>query len=446
MSGERRAFDPAGARVTVMGLGVFGGGGGVTRWLAERGADVLVTDVKPAEELGKSVAALEDLVSDGRVRLRLGEHHVSDFTTCDLVIANPAVAKPWENRFLRAAAAAGIPRRTEIGLLLERLPDPERVIGVTGSAGKSTTSAMIHHAITACGKRVVFGGNIGGSLLHELGKSLVAGVHVVLELSSFMLHWLHEEGWGGVRVACVTNVSPNHLDWHGTLEHYEESKRHLVRDLASGGTAILGPGLEAWTAPPGVRVLRTEERRVGGLCLPGAHNEVNAGMAALAARAACPDLSESEIERAIRGFAGLPHRLEFVGEARGVRYYNDSKCTTPDACLRGVAAFAEGDAGTRRVHLIAGGYDKGSDLTPVGRLAPELAGLYTIGKTGPTIAAAAGGRAIECGTLEAALRRASERARAGEVVLLSPACASWDQFENYEARGAAFRELARGMM
>lgn len=457
-----------GMKVTVMGLGAFGGGVGVTRWLVGQGADVLVTDMKPEADLHKSVAQLQDFIDAGKVRLRLGEHNVSDFTMCDMVIANPAVPKPWENRFLRAANAAGIPLRTEIGLLVERLPDRSKVVAVTGSAGKSTTSAMVHHALNACGSPCVFGGNIGGSLHEQLGKGFDPNTLIVLELSSFMLHWLHEERWGTIsnarsssvhraseahgfqpvggppHVACVTNISPNHLDWHGSVAHYEQSKKWLVDDQQAGDIAILGPGLQHWSLPQGVRRVENESQRVSGLRVPGAHNEINAGMALLASQAVSPSLDTERAAAALRDFSGLPNRLQFVIERDGVKWYNDSKCTTPEACLLGVHSFADASGNVGRVHLIAGGYDKGSDLAPVAELGARLGGLYTIGKTGPALAAKARGYAIECGTLDSAVARIRDRAKPGDIALLSPACASWDQFENYEERGRRFCELARG--
>src|SRR6185503_4415750 len=163
-------LDLSSKRVTVMGLGRFGGGVGVTRWLAGQGCDVLLTDLASQEELADQVIKVRDHVESGVVTLRLGGHNVADFTTADFVVANPAVPKPWENRFLRAAEAAAVPVTTEIRLLVERLPDRRRAIGVTGSAGKSTTCAVIAHRIRGRGAVVHFGGNIGGSLLESLPR------------------------------------------------------------------------------------------------------------------------------------------------------------------------------------------------------------------------------------------------------------------------------------
>ncbi|MGD9689196.1 MAG: UDP-N-acetylmuramoyl-L-alanine--D-glutamate ligase [Phycisphaerales bacterium] len=454
----------AGKRVTVMGLGRFGGGLGAARWLAGEGADVLVTDLQPAEKLAEPLAEIQPLVDRGAVKLRLGEHNVSDFTTCDLVVANPAVPKPWDNRFLRAASAAGVPITTEIRLLVERLPNRARTIGVTGSAGKSTTSAMIHHILMRLGLRSHLGGNIGVSLLEELPG---IGTHdwVVLELSSFMLYWLgHDVGFRGAPgwspgIGVLTNITPNHLDWHGTMEHYEQSKLNVFR-FQRAGDARIEPSPRSAGSERMADIDRVERINVDTSTadtgapvgrLVGAHNRVNARVASACAARALGGAADSSARAAaamesLRDFLGLPHRLSHVGEARGVRYYNDSKCTTPEAALLAVRAFAEEPSvGAGRVHLIAGGYDKGSDLAPVARLAAELAGLYTIGATGTAIASLARGRAIECGTLDAAIRAAADRARPGDVVVLSPACASWDQFTNYEHRGETFERLVRDL-
>lgn len=435
-----------------MGLGRFGGGVGVTRWLAERGADVLVTDLEPEERLTASAEAIRPLVDSGRVALRLGGHNVSDFTTCDLVVANPAVPRPWENRFLRAAGAAGIPITTEIELVVRRL-DRRRVVGVTGSAGKSTTAALIAHVLRECGEAVLFGGNIGGSLLQEL-EATARSPWVVLELSSAMLHWL--DSWSP-RVAVVTNIADNHKDWHGTFEHYVASKRAILSAQEAGDTAVLGRSVTEWPTREGVaRMLVESDTRFGLLSIPGRHNQVNAAMAAAAVLALGIDgIERADVVRAAATFPGLPHRLQFVAESGGVMFYNDSKSTTPESTVLALRALAEGGHGGEcacpaepRVHLIAGGYDKGADLGPLAAAAHGVAGLYAIGATGGRLIDLASSAGVlsdmeSCADLGAAFEAAASRAREGDIVLLSPGCASWDQFENYEKRGERFVELVR---
>ena len=456
--------DYSGKHITVMGLGRFGGGIGVTRWLVSRGADVLVTDLEPANDLADSVAKIQDLIDAGSVTLRLGEHNVSDFTTCDLVVANAAVPKPWDNRFLRAAEAGGIPITTEIVLMLENLPTSvqAQTVAVTGSVGKSTTVSMIHHALETVGKpqdrRAFLGGNIGGSLLgrgHEIGER----DWLVLELSSAQLYWidrvLGKTGGWSPRVGVVTNIANNHTDWHGSYEHYCSSKMKLVEAVDAPGSVLLGESVWDWRSASHAKSIRADAvpfDRV--LAIPGAHNRVNASAALAAIRALAPDLAAEDIACAIAAFPGLAHRLQLVVEtklpARGgepVRFYNDSKSTTPESALKAIEAVASVPGCERgRIHLIAGGYDKGSDLSPIAHAAAELAGVYAIGDTGPRIAQAAGGehsRAFECGTLQSAVACALERLKPGDALLLSPGCASWDQYDNYEQRGDEFVRLVK---
>lgn len=451
--------DYRGKRVTVMGLGRFGGGVGVTRWLASLGAKIVVTDIEPADKLGPSLARIQDLVDAGQVTLRLGGHDEADFVGADVVVANPAVPAPWKNRFLLAGEQAGAKITTEIGLSVSRL-DQSRLVCVTGSAGKSTTSALITHILERAGEPVRFGGNIGGSLLGAAeaeeseedsgetpvprdGVGTAATPWVVLELSSFQLYWLgRETGTPRPKVAVVTNIAGNHLDWHEEFEHYQNSKQVILAGQRAGSAAILGENVREWLTPPGVsRRVIEHDVRVPGLAIPGRHNELNAAMASAAVAAlGVRGLDESNAAKLAKSFPGLPHRLQLVGLVRGVPCYNDSKATTPEATLLAVKAMHESGL---RVHLIAGGYDKHADLSPVAALGSELAGLYTIGATGLAIAAIAGGRASECGTLETATAAALAKAKPGEAVLLSPACASWDQFDNYEQRGELFAALVK---
>jgi UDP-N-acetylmuramoylalanine--D-glutamate ligase len=415
----------AGRAVTVMGLGRFGGGAGVTRWLAQRGAIVTVTDLADEASLAPAIAPIRDLVERGAVRVRLGGHDEIDFTRAALVVANPAVPQPWQNPYLRAAAAAGVPVTTEIRLVAERL-SRRRVIGVTGTAGKSTTAAMIHHALVRCAARAHLGGNIGGSLLGAL-ESIVPDDLVVLELSSAMLHWLGAgvgaPGAAGFSpgTAVLTNLHPNHLDWHGSFEHYAASKENVFRWQVGGDAALRGGEIAARGAADDVE-----------LVIPGEHNRRNALVAAAAVERAA-GIARARALAALADFPGLPHRLRLVAQdAEGRRFYDDSKSTVPGATVLAVRAFARPDA----VHLIAGGYDKGIDLSPIVDVARDVAGLYAIGATGPRLAAPL--RSEACDDLEVAVRRAMDRMKPGDVLLLSPGCASWDQFDNYEERGRAF--------
>jgi UDP-N-acetylmuramoylalanine--D-glutamate ligase len=400
-------------RVVVMGLSTFGGGVGCVSWLLEQGADVTITDLRDEQTLGPSLSEFEHQ----RCRLVLGRHAAADFAEADLIIVNPAVPKPWSNPYLKVAEEAGIPMCTEISLLTDRL-DRRCCIGITGTAGKSTTAAMTHHLLAAAGHDAVLGGNIGGSLLPRLGD-IGADTWVVLELSSAQLYWLGQgKGWSP-SIAGITNIAPNHLDWHGDMDHYLTCKESIAKTHTHEDVLIRGEHCDA--LPAGIELL-----------VPGEHNRINAAMAAALASAATNVSADT-----LRSFRGLHHRLAAVEEQSSKRFFDDSKSTTPEATVLAVNSFGD----STRIHLIAGGYDKGVSLAAIAELAPTLAGLYTIGATGGMLSQSAGPTSTPCGTLDRAVAAAIARMRDGDVLLLSPGCASWDQFSDYRARGEAFAAL-----
>ncbi|MCL4221585.1 MAG: UDP-N-acetylmuramoyl-L-alanine--D-glutamate ligase [Phycisphaerales bacterium] len=427
-------------RAVVLGLGAFGGGVGVTRWLAGQGLDVVVVDQLPAEKLQRSIAGIADLAAAGRVRLDLGRDDLPPCGPGDLVVINPAVRTPWLRTDITAARNSGAWVTTEIELTVRavahRIGEQADLVAITGSMGKSTTTAMIGAGLKATGRRAWIGGNLGGSLLGQVGEMDPASA-VVLEISSAMLWWLEACEVFRPRVGVVTNCAPNHVDWHGTLQGYQRCKQILPMRVRAGGTAVLGENVGNWSITDGARrVVVSGAQRMPGLATPGRHNEMNAACALAACVALGCDAAGAL--SGIAAFPGLPHRLQFVGTARGARWYNDSKATTPEATVLAVRALRE--AGMDRIHLIAGGYDKKVSLAAITALAGELASLAGIGATGEAVCAS---RGQVCGTLDRAVEWIGPRVRQGDAVLLSPGCASWDQFANFEERGQRFADLAR---
>ncbi len=443
----------AGLRVLVMGLGRFGGGIGVTRFLADRGANVTVTDLGDPSTLAGSVLKLSDLA----VRFRLGCHDEDDLDHTDLLVVSPAVDKR-KSAFFQAAARRGIPWTSEMNLFLQRCP--ARLIGITGSAGKSTTCAMLGAILSRAAAggaatlgRVWIGGNIGVSLLGEL-PAMTSRDTVLLELSSFQL-----EDAAHVRrspsVAAITNIAANHLDRHGAFEDYVAVKLNIVRFQKPGDRVFLRrddqslvDSVRAITEQTGSVIDSVEARnRDWRLRVPGQHNLRNADMAAtIAATLGVPD---DDIAGALADFAGLPHRLQHVARVGGVDYYNDSKSTTPEATLTAVRSF------DRPVTVLLGGADKHLPLDELAQtLAARAKAVICFGAAADrfyeTLQHALGERAAayleRCGSLAAAVEAAGRRSASGDIILLSPACASYDEFINYEARGERFVRLIAGRM
>jgi UDP-N-acetylmuramoylalanine--D-glutamate ligase len=432
-------------RLVVMGLGRFGGGIGVTRFLVSRGARVLVTDRAGEDTLRGSLDKLADLP----IEYRLGEHRDSDLDGADLLVISPAVDRQTSD-FFQSAVARGVPWTTEMNLFLSRCRG--RLVGVTGSIGKSTTCAMTHRiledprALAEIGaRRAHLGGNIGASLL-ECPPDIASDDVVVLELSSFQLDCV-----GGVEfsidVGGVTNVRPHHLDRHGTFEAYLDAKLNLVRALRRGGRGVVGTddaqvvhAVETIAQQRcGVLVDAAYRGERYDLRVPGEHNQANAHLAAKLAGAL--GVSEATARAGLAEFAGLPHRLEFVREVDGVRYYNDSKATSPEAVATALAAFdgplvvlcGGKDIGAELDRITEGHWDRVRTAITFGESAARLAGLLG------TIECPTGTLPVQAAaTIPDAVARARQAAQPGDVVVLSPGCPSYDAFVNYEARGELF--------
>lgn len=424
--------------MTVAGLGRFGGQIAAARWLVEQGAHVLVTDQALPEKLATSVQQLAGL----SIEFRLGKHHIEDFTQADLIVTSPALSPG--NPYLKAATDAGVPITTEIRLFIERCP--ATILGITGSKGKSTTTAFLGEMLKTR-FTVWVGGNIGRPLLNELRQ--IDKTHlVVLELSSFMLEYLAPMRWSP-HVSVVTMLATDHLDWHGSAQAYLEAKKNILRFQRPDDFAVLNaddPASAAFAQVTPARVIpfSTAHGVPFDLILPGRHNQSNA-QAAFAA-AALMGIGRDDAQRAIANFPGLPHRLQLVHESLGIRYFNDSIATIPEAAIAALEAFP-----SKRVIQIVGGKDKGVPLIALcAALIERAKAVLCIGATGKQIAAIlaqspsqSAANIHDCGDLPTAMRIAPQIAAPGDTILLSPGCASLDQFVNFEERGDLFAKLAR---
>ncbi|HEY8394926.1 MAG TPA: UDP-N-acetylmuramoyl-L-alanine--D-glutamate ligase [Thermaerobacter sp.] len=475
-----------GREVAVVGLGMSNIA--LTRYLLRQGARVVACDRKPLAELSPEVAAL----AGQGIELRLGDDYLRVLAERPFhtVFLTPGMRKDLPE--IAAARAAGAHVRGEIDLFLERCRGT--VIGVTGSAGKTTTTSLIAAGLQRAarpggelaGRPVYLGGNIGRPLIEEV-DTIPPDALVVLELSSFQL----ELAWRAPRIGVLLNLRPNHLDVHGSMEAYAAAKARLVELQDASGWAVLNgddpfcAGL-AGRAPGGVAVFardaatarglaekaaatrgtppraaylsgerlvvwdgrqELEVMRAGQLRLRGAHNRMNVLAAILAGWLA--GARPATMAEAAAAFTGVEHRLEFVRELDGVRYFNDSIATAPDRTLAALESFDE------PIVLIAGGYDKGIPFDPLGpAICRRARAVVLIGTTAGRIEAVVRAAAADAGrlpqilhasSLADAVRAARDVARPGDVVLLSPACASYDMFRDFAERGRQFKELVRSL-
>ena len=415
---------------------------GVARFLAERGAHVTVTDLSSAEQLTASLDALADLP----ITYVLGQHREEDFRSADLVVRNPAV--PRHSPYLQVATAAGVPVVMEMTLFFAECPS-RKIIGVTGTKGKTTTTLLLAAIVREHGWPLVVAGNLRRSALETLPR-IEPDSWVVLELSSWQLEGLIPLQ-RSPHVAVITNIMPDHLDRYAELCRVcTEQGPHLA--LAAAGGLRRAQRRQPAGAPTGRGGYRARGvvrsgvggARVGGSAhLYGAHNRANVAAATVAARVL--GIPAGVIDRAVAAFPGVPHRLETIREFEGVRYINDTAATMPDAMLAALAAM------DRPTVLIAGGSDKGLDFDGVCAAVQGPGSMVTgvvllAGTATPKVAAACGEKVIgEAGDLAAALATARAAAEPGSVVLLSPGCASFGMFASEFDRGERFRALVQAL-
>ena len=458
--------DIPGMKVTVMGLGLHGGGAATARFFANLGARVLVTDLRPAQELAASLESLEGL----EIEYILGEHRSRDFTETDLVVKNPAV--PSTSPFLQEATAL----TNDIALFLGLTNRP--VYAITGTKGKSTTASAVHHVLKGLLPATDLGGNITVSPLTFLLEHINRGstmlsltepdAPVVLELSSWQLADCRPREVLHPHFSMITNIMHDHQNRYASFADYVDDKRLIFQGQSASQTAVFNLDdpygrTFADEATATVRFFSKHELpagRQGGflrgerglirsgaeeyevlpcaLRLPGEHNRLNMLAAAVMLDAAA--IPAEAICDGLADFGGIPHRLELVGEIDGVRYFNDSAATIPQASSAAIASFSV------PLHLIAGGTDKSLDFTGLSESLERTVGIYLLEGSatgGFQAAAAAAGRTTEgpFPTLKAALERAVVNATPGEVVLLSPGCTSFGMFKNEFDRGDQFRRL-----
>jgi UDP-N-acetylmuramoylalanine--D-glutamate ligase len=416
MTGTGPEETPAWLPRRALVLGLARSGHAAALALARRGVSVVAAD--------RSADVEGSRLSSAGVEVRAGSEEESLLEGVELVVKSPGV--PAESPLAAAARARALPIWSEVELGY-RLLRGNQFLGITGTNGKTTTTELLGAIFRAAGRDVEVAGNVGRPLT-DVAEAIEPETAVVCELSSFQLEDVHELA---ADVAVLLNLEPDHLDRHGTFEAYRDAKLRIF-ERARAKVVPRGMGL------PGIE-FGGDDQLPAEPAIPGAHNRENAAAATAAARAA--GIDDASIATALSTFKGVAHRLELVRELDGVRYVNDSKATNTAAARRAIAAY------TAPLRLILGGSLKGEDFTAFARDLPaNVASIYLIGAAAEALADAldAAGRAYSRdGDLAAALAHARADARPGDIVLLSPATASFDQFENFEQRGDVFRRLVQ---
>jgi UDP-N-acetylmuramoylalanine--D-glutamate ligase len=431
-----------GKKITVMGLGLLGRGLGDVRYLAEMGAELIVTDLKTEEQLATSVEALQGFKN---IMFVLGEHRLEDYANRDMVLK--AAGVPMNSEFIAEAHKNSIPVRMSSSLFAELADIP--VVGITGTRGKSTTTHMIHQILVAAGKKVLLGGNVRGVSTLALLPDVTADSIAVLELDSWQL-----QGFGEAKmsphIAVFTTFFPDHLNYYdGNLDTYLADKANIFLFQKPGDTLVLGSQcagiiqgkysglMQGWTSLVGEGDLPNDWK----LNVPGEHNRYDAALARRAVQAL--DVSDDVIRGALENFGAVSGRLELVATVDGVDYYNDTNATTPDATLAGINALSEKYAGN--VLLIMGGADKDIDMKELLAELPRFTKrVELLSGTGTDRIRPELPDAEVFDNLVAAVGNARRHAQPGDAIILSPAFASFGMFKNEYDRGDQFNAIVKG--
>jgi UDP-N-acetylmuramoylalanine--D-glutamate ligase len=437
MDGYKTYFH--GKKITVMGLGLLGRGVGDIEFLARHGADLLVTDLKTKRELGHSLARLAPYKN---IRYALGEHRADDFEDADLIIK--AAGVPLDSPFIAAAKAKHIPVEMSTALCVKLLPAGVTVIGITGTRGKSTTTHLLHHILThahTSPRRVHLGGNVRGVSTLALLPKIKPGDILLMELDSWQL-----QGFGENRmsphIAIFTTFLPDHLNYYrGSMARYWRDKAHIYRHQKRGDSLITGEAVAALIAKKekaplcGTHLIPKRSPLLQYLSLPGEHNRANALLAIAAAKVL--RIPQQDIGEALKTFRGIPGRLEKIRTYKGITVYNDTTATTPDATIAALKAFPE----KKNIILIMGGSDKGLAMGKLLKILPRYCREVILldGSGTKRIARDITGVPVtECANMKGAVSHASCIARRGDIILLSPAFASFGMFRNEFDRGDQF--------
>ncbi|PKL75624.1 MAG: UDP-N-acetylmuramoyl-L-alanine--D-glutamate ligase [Candidatus Melainabacteria bacterium HGW-Melainabacteria-1] len=427
-----------GMKVTIMGLGLHGGGLASAKFFIDRGASVTITDLRDETTLAPSIAALE-----GRsVRLVLGRHELGDFSGADIVIKNPAVKRT--SPFLAAAGHI----ETDVSVFLRYSRSP--IVAVTGSKGKSSTASAIYHGFRHCGTEAFLGGNITVSPLDFLDET-AAEKPVVLELSSWQLADMRGMGVLKPKVAVLTAIMPDHMNYYSSMEEYVADKRLIYADQDATDFTICdfdSPWGRSFASETKARVLWYSEAEMKKilpetLLVPGTHMRRNLMAASLALRAM--EMGTDEIKKAMMSFPGVEHRLEFFAESRNVKWYNDSASTIPDAVDAALSSF------TCPVVLITGGTDKNIDFEPMKAIYAKASAIVLLQGTGtekliPLLQDQGLAWLGPYGNLTEAVAAADNLAQPGSAIVLSPGCASFGMFLHEFDRGKKFKEAVRAYL